>query len=92
MNSYGEQLGSGPGQLSGPQYVLVDSITGWAFVADFRNFRVLLLDGQLREITEIHTGNNYPWRLSWDHQTRILVIGPFGVGQQTTVYRVDGLD
>ena len=89
VNSYGGQTGSGPEQLNWADYVLVDAITGWAFVADQQNHRVLLLDGQLREITQIYTGNN-PWRLSWDHQTRILVSGSFG--GQPTVFRVNGLN
>ena len=87
INSYGSHRGSEPGQLNLPVHIALDHTSGRVFVADARNYRVLMFDVQLRLLSVVLTvaDSNLPWRLSLDSST--LVVGLTGKGT-VRVYNV----
>ena len=72
--SYGDQPGSGVGQLDEPRHLVVDEDSQFIFVADYWNDRVVLLSPTLEFVREFSDGVSKPVRLYFHQTTRRLFV------------------
>lgn len=85
LRSFGGEKGLSSEQLNGPNYLDVDMKSGFVFVADQNNKRVILLDDELkfkREIVEESDGLRYPVRLELVNGRLIVADNDFNLHDQ----------
>ena len=87
VQSYGDQPGSGIGQLDHPNHLFVDK-QGFILVSDLYNNRILLLNSSLTFVRELISANsnlNRPFRLCLDEVREFLYVSESD-GKQVSVF------
>jgi len=89
INSYGNQSGSGVGQMSNPRCLAVDK-RGFIFVADHSNHRIMVADPRLTEVRQLplpaDTALQYPGAICLNQSHGSLYVGEWGGRNRVLVF------